>query len=82
MRSRRASAFPGEFEDGHVIRPGNLSRLGGVGTEIDADLDRLWMGFALEETLRRRRPVATCAWSTTRRSPRWGVVAERGLNWW
>jgi polyphosphate glucokinase len=45
--------FPGEFEDGHVVRPGNLSRLGGVGTEIDGDLDDLWQGFALEETLRR-----------------------------
>jgi polyphosphate glucokinase len=45
--------FPGEFEDGQVIRPGNLSRLGGVGTEIDTALDDLWMGFALEETLRR-----------------------------
>ncbi len=45
--------FPGEFEDGHVIRPGNLSRLGGVGTEIDVTLDDLWEGFALEETLRR-----------------------------
>jgi len=45
--------FPGEFEDGHVVRPGNLSRLGGVGTEIDAALDDVWMGFALEETLRR-----------------------------
>jgi polyphosphate glucokinase len=45
--------FPGEFEDGHVVRPGNLSRLGGVGGEIDAELDGLWQGFALEETLRR-----------------------------
>jgi polyphosphate glucokinase len=45
--------FPGEFEDGHVIRPGNLSRLGGVGTEIEVALDDLWMGYALEETLRR-----------------------------
>jgi polyphosphate glucokinase len=45
--------FPGEFEDGHVVRPGNLSRLGGVGSEIDAELDGLWQGFALEETLQR-----------------------------
>ena len=45
--------FPGEFEDGHVVRPGNLSRLGGVGTEIDVGLDDLWQGFALEATLRR-----------------------------
>lgn len=45
--------FPGEFEDGQVIRPGNLSRLGGVGTEIDTALDELWHGFALQDTLRR-----------------------------
>lgn len=45
--------FPGEFEDGHVVRPGNLSRPGGVGTEIDIALDEVWIGFALEETLRR-----------------------------
>jgi polyphosphate glucokinase len=46
--------FPGEFEDGHVVRPGNLSRLGGIGTDIDVELDALWHGFALEDTLRRR----------------------------
>lgn len=45
--------FPGEFEDGHVVRPGNLSRLAGVGSEIDTKLDGLWQGFALEENLRR-----------------------------
>jgi polyphosphate glucokinase len=44
--------FPGEFEDGHVVRPGNLSRLAGVGSDIDTELDGLWHGFALEETLR------------------------------
>ena len=45
--------FPGELEDGHVIRPGNLSRLGGVGTDIDGSLDELWHGFALQDALRR-----------------------------
>ncbi len=45
--------FPGEFEDGHVVRPGNLSRPGGVGTEIDDEMDARWHGFALEPTLRR-----------------------------
>ena len=45
--------FPGEFEDGHVVRPGNLSRFGGVGTEIDGALDARWHGYALESTLRR-----------------------------
>ncbi len=45
--------FPGEFEDGYVVRPGNLSRLAGVGSDIDPELDRRWQGFALEDTLRR-----------------------------
>lgn len=44
--------FPGEFEAGYVVRPGNLSRLGGVGSEIDDTLDQLWQGFALEDALR------------------------------
>jgi polyphosphate glucokinase len=43
--------FPGEFDDGHVVRPGNLSRPGGVETEKDDVLDHLWRGFALQETL-------------------------------
>jgi polyphosphate glucokinase len=45
--------FPGEFEDGVVVRPGNLSRVAGVGSEIDTELDQLWQGFTFEETLRR-----------------------------
>jgi polyphosphate glucokinase len=45
--------FPGEYEDGRVVRPGNLSRLGGVGTDIDGDLDEQWHGFALQDALRR-----------------------------
>ena len=44
--------FPGEFRDGHVIRPGNLSRPGGVATEKDPELDELWRGFALQDVLR------------------------------
>jgi len=44
--------FPGKFADGHVIRPGNLSRPGGVTTEIDPELDREWVGFAFEDALR------------------------------
>jgi len=43
--------FPGEFSDGHVIRPGNLSRPGGVMTERDPGLEREWRGFALQEAL-------------------------------
>ena len=44
--------FPGEFEAGCVVRPGNLSRRGGVGGDIDRDLDESWRGFTLEATLR------------------------------
>lgn len=43
--------FPGEFRDGHVIRPGNLSRPGGVTTDIDPALDATWRGFALQDAL-------------------------------
>ncbi len=44
--------FPGEFAEGHVVRPGNLSRPGGVTTETDPVLDRQWRNFAFEEALR------------------------------
>jgi polyphosphate glucokinase len=44
--------FPGEFRDGHVIRPGNLSRPGGVATEKDPVLDEQWRGFGLQAALR------------------------------
>ena len=44
--------FPGEFRDGHVVRPGNLSRPGGVGTEKDPVIDAQWRGFALQDALR------------------------------
>jgi polyphosphate glucokinase len=43
--------FPGEFADGHVVRPGNLSRPGGVTTEVDPELNREWVGFPLQEVL-------------------------------
>lgn len=43
--------FPGEFADGHVIRPGNLSRPGGVNTEVDPELEEQWRGFALQAAL-------------------------------
>jgi polyphosphate glucokinase len=46
--------FPGEFRDGHVVQPGNLSRPGGVATEKDPDLDALWRGFALQDALREK----------------------------
>jgi polyphosphate glucokinase len=43
--------FPGEFADGHVVRPGNLSRPGGIGTDKDPGLDQKWRGFALQTAL-------------------------------
>ena len=46
--------FPGEFRDGHVIRPGNLSRPGGIGTEKDPELDALWRGYPLQDRLREK----------------------------
>ena len=45
------AGFPGEFDDGHVIRPGNLSRPGGVTTEVDPALEQHWRGFALQDAL-------------------------------
>ncbi|HXC18442.1 MAG TPA: ROK family protein [Acidimicrobiales bacterium] len=44
--------FPGEFIDGHVVRPGNLSRPGGVTTEVDPVLEAQWKGFELQAALR------------------------------
>jgi polyphosphate glucokinase len=44
--------FPGEFRDGHVIQPGNLSRPGGVTTEKDPVLDEQWRGFGLQSAIR------------------------------
>jgi len=46
--------FPGEFDHGHVVRPGNLSRPGGFSTDFDPDLEAQWRGFALEDVLRER----------------------------
>jgi len=50
--SRVGVGFPGKFEHGHVVRPGNLSRPGGVTTEVDPELDERWRGFGLEDALR------------------------------
>jgi polyphosphate glucokinase len=46
--------FPGEFHDGHVVRPGNLSRPGGMGTDVDPELETVWRGFALQDVLREK----------------------------
>ena len=45
--------FPGDFRDGHVLEPGNLSRPGGITTDIDTDLHQAWRNFHLEGALRR-----------------------------
>ncbi|MFI5035395.1 MAG: ROK family protein [Acidimicrobiales bacterium] len=43
--------FPGEFANGHVVRPGNLNRPGGVTTEVDPELTREWSGYPLQDIL-------------------------------
>lgn len=43
--------FPGEFIDGRVVRPGNLSRPGGVTTAVDPGLEAQWQGFELQAEL-------------------------------
>ena len=54
-QSRRVGVgFPGELVDGRVVRPGNLSRPGGVKTEIDPELYRQWSDFDLQGELRQR----------------------------
>lgn len=45
--------FPGEFRDGRVVRPGNLSRPGGVTTDIDPALESAWRDYPLQDALRR-----------------------------
>ncbi len=50
--ARVGVGFPGAFRDGRVVAPGNLARPGGVGTEVDPELDRQWRGFALQDALR------------------------------
>lgn len=49
--SKIGVGFPGEFDNGHVIRPGNLSRPGGVTTDVDPTLESRWRGFALQDAL-------------------------------
>lgn len=50
--ARVGVGFPGKFSEGRVIAPGNLARPGGVGTDVDPELDREWRGFALQDALR------------------------------
>ena len=44
--------FPGEFRDGHVVHPGNLSRVHGAGTPINEEIHDRWCGFNFEGVLR------------------------------
>lgn len=46
--------FPGDFADGCVIQPGNLSRSAGFDSEIDPEIHAQWEGFGLQEALRTR----------------------------
>jgi polyphosphate glucokinase len=43
--------FPGDFDNGRVIRPGNLSRPGGVATDVDPALEEHWIDFPLQDAL-------------------------------
>ena len=49
--ARVGVGFPGELDQGRVVRPGNLSRPSGVASRIDPELERQWVGFGLEEAL-------------------------------
>jgi polyphosphate glucokinase len=44
--------FPGEVIGEQIIEPGNLSRSGGITTDIDPATDALWRGFYFEKRLR------------------------------
>ena len=46
--------FPGEFRDGHVVHPGNLSREHGAGTPINKEVHDRWCGFNFEGILREK----------------------------
>jgi hypothetical protein len=44
--------FPGDFADGTVIQPGNLSREAGFDSPIDPIIHAKWEGFGLQNALR------------------------------
>ena len=44
--------FPGDFADGTVIQPGNLSRVAGFDSPIDPEIHAKWEGFGLQNALR------------------------------
>ena len=49
--TRVGVGFPGEFTEGRVVHPGNLSRPGGVNSAVDPALARSWEGFELQKVL-------------------------------
>jgi len=46
--------FPGELRDNVVVEPGNLSRIGGITTSIDASIHEAWINLDLQHALRER----------------------------
>jgi polyphosphate glucokinase len=54
--SRVGIGFPGELVDGVVIEPGNLSRPGGITTEIDLRIHETWLGFNLQQAFQKVSP--------------------------
>jgi polyphosphate glucokinase len=50
--TRVGIGFPGELHHGLVVEPGNLSRPGGINTEIDPVIHEAWLGFNLQQALR------------------------------
>ena len=48
--------FPGELDRGLVIEPGNLSRAGGITTDIDPAIHEAWLNFNLQCALREACP--------------------------
>ncbi len=49
---RAGVGFPGDYVDGVVLEPGNLSRASGIASPIDPVVHDAWLGFALEDALR------------------------------
>ena len=49
-----AIGFPGECSGGRVVRPGNLSRRTGVGSDVDPAIDDAWRDFPLSDVIRER----------------------------
>ena len=55
--SRVGIGFPGDFREGVVCGPGNLSRPNGRDSDADPELDAAWRGYALQARLREETGV-------------------------